>query len=336
VSIAGNAPAPSAVPPQPTVAVPPVPPLQAASVAANADAGIGGSVEQSARLRTQAPRIGATRALRPDMATIVGLGGAFVLIAAAIALGGAWSAFVDLRAVLIVLGGAWSAFVDLRAVLIVLGGTAAVTAISFGAGDLGRARRAFGQCLRRAGADPEEAALSVLNLAEKARVAGLLQLQDQLPKLRRQPFLQRGLHMVVDGTPEEEADRILRRELAATDARQRQGAGVLRRAAEVAPAMGLIGTLVGLVQMLANLNDPSAIGPGMAVALLTTFYGAVLANMVLAPLAAKLEKRAGEESLVNEIYLMGVASIARRENPRRLEMLINTVLPPARRVSYFT
>ena len=319
MSIAGNAPAPSAVPPQPTVAVPPVPPLQAASVAANADAGIGGSVEQSARLRTQAPRIGATRALRPDMATIVGLGGAFVLIAAAIAL-----------------GGAWSAFVDLRAVLIVLGGTAAVTAISFGAGDLGRARRAFGQCLRRAGADPEEAALSVLNLAEKARVAGLLQLQDQLPKLRRQPFLQRGLHMVVDGTPEEEADRILRRELAATDARQRQGAGVLRRAAEVAPAMGLIGTLVGLVQMLANLNDPSAIGPGMAVALLTTFYGAVLANMVLAPLAAKLEKRAGEESLVNEIYLMGVASIARRENPRRLEMLINTVLPPARRVSYFT
>jgi len=242
VSIAGNAPAPSAVPPQPTVAVPPVPPLQAASVAANAanaDAGIGGSVEQSARLRTQAPRIGATRALRPDMATIVGLGGAFVLIAAAIAL-----------------GGAWSAFVDLRAVLIVLGGTAAVTAISFGAGDLGRARRAFSQCLRRA--------------------------------------------------------------------------------AEVAPAMGLIGTLVGLVQMLANLNDPSAIGPGMAVALLTTFYGAVLANMVLAPLAAKLEKRAGEESLVNEIYLMGVASIARRENPRRLEMLINTVLPPARRVSYFT
>ena len=104
---------------------------------------------------------------------------------------------------------------------------------------------------------------------------------------------------------------------------------------EFSPAMGLIGTLIGLVQMLGNLGDPSTIGPAMAVALLTTFYGAVLANMVFLPLASKLERNSKEEALVSNIYLMGAASIGRQENPRRLEMLINSLLPPSQRVRYF-
>ena len=99
--------------------------------------------------------------------------------------------------------------------------------------------------------------------------------------------------------------------------------------------MGLIGTLVGLVQMLGGLDNPSTIGPAMAVALLTTFYGAVLAYMVFNPLAAKLERRAEHERLLGTLYLMGVTSIARKENPRRLEMALNTALPPAIRVRNF-
>jgi chemotaxis protein MotA len=99
--------------------------------------------------------------------------------------------------------------------------------------------------------------------------------------------------------------------------------------------MGLIGTLIGLVQMLGNLHDPSAIGPSMAVALLTTFYGAVLANLVFSPLAAKLERNASDEALVNQLYLLAALSIGRQENPRRLEILLNSVLPPAQRVQYF-
>ena len=110
---------------------------------------------------------------------------------------------------------------------------------------------------------------------------------------------------------------------------------VLRKMGEFSPAMGLIGTLVGLVQMLGHLDDPSTIGPSMAVALLTTFYGAVLANIVFLPLASKLERNSAEETLVNNVYLMGAASIGRQENPRRLEMLLNSVLPPAKRVRYF-
>ena len=100
--------------------------------------------------------------------------------------------------------------------------------------------------------------------------------------------------------------------------------------------MGMIGTLIGLIQMLANLNDPESIGPAMAIALLTTFYGAILAYMVFAPIAAKIERNAAEERLIQQIYMTGAASIARQENPRELETLLNTILPPHERLDYFT
>ena len=105
--------------------------------------------------------------------------------------------------------------------------------------------------------------------------------------------------------------------------------------AEFSPAMGLIGTLIGLVQMLGNLQDPANIGPSMAVALLTTFYGAVLANMVFMPLAAKLERNSSEETLISTIYMMGASSVGRQENPRRLENLINSIVSPEDRIQYF-
>ena len=141
--------------------------------------------------------------------------------------------------------------------------------------------------------------------------------------------------MVVDQTPGPEIEKVMRQEMHAIVARHLKSVSIFRRAAEVAPAMGLIGTLVGLVQMLGRLEDPSTIGPAMAVALLTTFYGAVLGSMVFGPLASKLERNSNEETLVNKVYLMGAASISRQENPRRLELLINSVLPPAKRVRYF-
>jgi len=130
-------------------------------------------------------------------------------------------------------------------------------------------------------------------------------------------------------------ERIMQSELQATTERHARAVGMLRKAAEISPAMGLIGTLVGLVQMLGTLEDPSTIGPSMAVALLTTFYGAILANLVFTPLASKLERNSTEDALMNEMYVMAAASIARQENPRRLEMLLNTVLPPENKIVYF-
>lgn len=272
----------------------------------------GGKAKDSMSLAT-APR-------RPgiDFATVTGLTGGLLLIAIAMYLGGS-------------IGG----FIDVPALLIVTLGTIAVTSISFNVADLVRAQKVILKSALNVSRDPGQTALATLQIAERARQDGVLSLQDFLDQGRGDPFLTRGLGLVVDGAPATEAEAVMRTELHAIADRHNKGADILRRAAEVAPAMGLIGTLVGLVQMLGNLDDPSAIGPAMAVALLTTFYGAVLGNMVFAPLASKLERKSDEEALLNEIYLLGITSVARQEHPRRLEVLLNTILPPAKRISHF-
>lgn len=266
------------------------------------------------------PVVGQTAArLRLDLATVLGIVGAFALISTALTL-----------------GGSLTAFIDAPAMLIVIAGTIAVTTISFSLGEVFGTQRVIVNTILHRSMDPDGAARAVLRLAEFARRNSVLDIERELPRLRGEPFLRQGLSMVVDGTPSEEIERIMRRDLHAIQARHARSAGVLRRASEVSPAMGLIGTLIGLIQMLGHLDDPAAIGPGMAVALITTFYGAVLSTLVFAPLAAKLERNSGDETLINQIYLLGCLSIGRQENPRRLETQLNALLPPARRIKHFT
>ncbi len=253
-----------------------------------------------------------------DLATVVGLLAGFALVVSAI-----------------VLGGSPATFVNVPSVLIVIGGTFAVTTACFSVSEMLQSVRVVGRTMVYARRDPAAAATQVLHLAETSRKQGVLSLQGMLESLSDEPFLHKGIMMVVDGTPGEEVETMLRRDMMATEQRHARSAGILRKAAEFSPAMGLIGTLIGLVQMLGNLDDPTTIGPSMAVALLTTFYGAVLANMVFLPLAAKLERNSAEEALINQVYMLGAASIGRQENPRRLEMMLNSVLPPARRIQYF-
>ncbi len=253
-----------------------------------------------------------------DFATILGAVGAFALIVTAMAL-----------------GGSPGSFLDAPALLIVLGGTFMVTTISYTFGEVIKAQSVMLRAILYHVDRPRDAALRMLNLAEQARSKGVLGLQQELDSLKADRFLHKSMTLVVDGTPGEEVERILTQEVEATSQRHQRSAGVLRRAGEVAPAMGLIGTLVGLVQMLGQLEDPSTIGPAMAVALLTTFYGAILANMVFNPLASKLDRNSGAERTVMQLYALGAASISRQENPRRLEMVFNTLLPPAERVTYF-
>ncbi len=253
-----------------------------------------------------------------DFATIIGLVSGFALLSTAI-----------------YLGGTPESFINVPAVLIVLGGTLAVTTMCFSLKEMGRTARVLVKTVFYGNRDPSDAAIQVLQVAEAARRQGVLSLQNRLDSLRGEPFLHKGISMVVDGTPGEEVETIMRRDIHSTVQRHHKSTDVLRKAAEFSPAMGLIGTLIGLVQMLGKLDDPAIIGPSMAVALLTTFYGAVLANMVFSPLASKLERNSAEEAVVNNVYLMGAASIGRQENPRRLEMLLNSVLPPSKRVQYF-
>ncbi len=253
-----------------------------------------------------------------DLATIIGLVCGFGLIAAAI-----------------IMGGSPESFINPPSILIVCGGTFAIVLMCFSVNEVLQTWRVLMKTMFSTIRDPAEAAVRVLQVAELSRRQGVLSLQNVLSSLQDEPFLHKGISMVVDGTPGEEVETILRRDMNATAQRHIKSTSVLRKAAEFSPAMGLIGTLIGLVQMLGNLDDPSTIGPSMAVALLTTFYGAVLANMVFSPLASKLERNSSQETLINTLYLMGAASIGRQENPRRLEMLLNSILPPTKRIQYF-
>jgi chemotaxis protein MotA len=163
----------------------------------------------------------------------------------------------------------------------------------------------------------------------------MLALSSLEPELRRDPIVARAAVLVTDGYSGDDVERVLTQELDSLVERHRRSASILRRAAEIAPAMGLIGTLVGLVQMLAELDNPANIGPAMAVALLTTFYGAIMANVILMPLAAKLERNSNDEALIKTLVMLAMGSIARQENPRRLEMLLNSELPPDEQIKYF-
>ncbi|MEL0021609.1 MAG: MotA/TolQ/ExbB proton channel family protein [Rickettsiales bacterium] len=253
-----------------------------------------------------------------DVATVFGIVGAFALIITAI-----------------VLGGSPYAFIDIPSICIVIGGTLGITTACYSFRDLGTAFRIVMSTVFYHSRNPSSAALHVLQLAELSRRKGLLAMEPYVPRLMNEEMLHKGLKMLLDGSTGDEIERIMHGEIQAAMRRHVRTVNVLRKAAEVSPAMGLIGTLVGLVQMLGNLSDPSAIGPSMAVALLTTFYGAILANMVFSPLAAKLERNSSEEALINQIHVMAATSIGRHENPRRLEMLLNTILPPDHRIEYF-
>ena len=253
-----------------------------------------------------------------DYATIIGLVGAISMIGIAL-----------------VLGGRVGSFLDLRSALIVIVGTIAITAISYSLGDMGKAGRVIGRSFMQNIADSNVMAHQLLDLASVARSKGVLSLQEYTNQMAKDPFLLRAMNLVSDGVGAEDIDRLLGQEIESVTARHEHSAGMLKRASEVAPAMGLIGTLVGLVQMLAALDDPASIGPSMAVALLTTFYGALMGTVLLSPLAAKLERRSEDEFVIKTMVLLAAMSMSRKENPRRLEMLLNTTLPPEKRIRYF-
>jgi len=242
---------------------------------------------------------------------------------------------IGLVVLAMMMGGSPSSFLDVPSLLIVFGGTFGVVTVCYSLHEMGRAHSVAYKAIVRHDRDPVSAAMESLDLADIARRKGVLALEQEIDSGTADAFCRRALGMVLEGSPGEEIEAVLKREIHESMQRHASSAGIFRKAAEVSPGMGLIGTLIGLVQMLSNLDDPATIGPSMAVAVLTTFYGAVLATMVFSPLASKLERNAENDMLVTNIYLLAAASIARQENPRRLEGLLNSLLPPEKRVRYF-
>jgi chemotaxis protein MotA len=253
-----------------------------------------------------------------DFATIFGLLAAIALVLLAL-----------------VLGGQYRIFFDLPSFVIVIGGTFAITLMATTWTDFSGTLSVLKSTFTTSFIDQQRYAKQLIDLAMIARQKGHIHLQNYEKKLRSDGFLLRAIRLIADGIKPEEIEHLLNQELNSSLQRQERAVKLLMRAADIAPAMGLIGTLVGLVQMLGKLEDPSTIGPSMALALLTTFYGALLGTMVLTPLATKLEKRMDDDMMQKVLVLSAALSIAKQENPRLLEMQLNTLVAPKNRVKYF-
>ena len=180
----------------------------------------------------------------------------------------------------------------------------------------------------------DEVIKKFVDLGSKARREGILALESDVKDIPDE-FLKKGLQMSVDGLEPQAIQEILITEVDYLRERHQLGAEIFSTMGTFAPALGMIGTLIGLVQMLQTMDDPSAIGPAMAVALLTTFYGSVMANLICMPVAGKLRSRSKEESLTKEMIIEGVLSLTRGENPRILEQKMLAFIPPKMRKSNF-
>lgn len=252
-----------------------------------------------------------------DLATVIGflLGTGLVGFAIFSGAGDKAGAFVDPPSMMIVIGGALSSVLMAYPLKVVTGA---------------------GKVISKAMMHKEESVKDLIDdlvgYAEVARRDGILSLESTT-KDARDPFIASGIQMAVDGTDPELIEQILNSELDAIADRHDRGKGIFDTIGRYAPAYGMIGTLIGLVIMLQNMDDPSKIGPGMAVALLTTMYGSMFANMLALPIADKLGQRNDEELLRKTIVLKGVMSIQSGDNPRIVEQKLKTFLPPALRGS---
>jgi chemotaxis protein MotA len=246
-----------------------------------------------------------------DIASLVGIIAAFGIIGAAIAMGGPFILFVNVPSILIVVGGTFGVTLMRVTLADFLG--------SFKVG-----MKAFMFKID----NPTDLIEEAVEMANIARKEGLLALEGREIS---NPFLQRGIGLCIDGHSPEIVNKLLSKDINLTIERHTKGADMFKAMATYAPALGMIGTLIGLVQMLSNMSDPSAIGPAMAVALLTTLYGAVIANAFAQPLSEKLLLISASEKLNKSLILESISAIQDGTNPRVMKQLLSAFLPESKR-----
>lgn len=223
------------------------------------------------------------------------------------------------------LAGSPAAFIDPASFFIVIGGGIGTLFFSYPLKKCFDLIGVVKVVFRKQQLDVNEVRPVMVSFAEKARREGLLALEDDLAELNDE-FLQKGLQLVVDGTDPEVVEDIMTKELDYLHERHQWGAGVMDHMAGIFPAIGMIGTLIGLVVMLGNLDNPDQLGPSMAVALITTFYGALVANVVAAPMGERLRTKNQQEVLQKELMIEGVLSIQAGDNPRIVEEKLKAFL----------
>ena len=243
-----------------------------------------------------------------DLATIIGFIASFGIVAAGILMGGPMGMFVN---------GA--------SIFIVVAGSLAVVLMRSSLGDFIGAGALAGKAFANKVDKPEDLIEKVVELATIARKDGMIALESQEVS---NEFLTKGMGMLVDGQDGAAIKAALSTEAAMSIRRAKAGGSIFESWGDFAPAMGMIGTLVGLVQMLANMGDPKSIGPAMAVALLTTLYGAVIANMIAFPIMQKLEQRSEADAVNNELIIKAMIFISEGGNPRVMEGMLLSYLSP--------
>ena len=252
-----------------------------------------------------------------DLASVVGIITAYVLLLIAI-----------------LIGAGLGVYIDYPSVLIVIGGTIGIIMMNFPMARLSVVSKVLIKIFMNKSENHSEMIQKLVEFAVKARRDGILSLESAEDELDDN-FLKKGIRLAVDGTEPEVIKTILETELDYMEERHKENAGLLGCIQEFSPAMGMIGTLIGLVAMLQTMEDPASIGPSMAVALLTTMYGAILANLFAGPFKRKLELRSNEEKLLREIMVAGIMAIQAGDNPRIVEQKLNSYLPPSSRQSQF-
>ncbi len=224
------------------------------------------------------------------------------------------------------------AFMDSGSVAIVIGGAVASAMVSFPIKNILGIAKVVKNCFFTKSKDPDVLIGDMVKYAEIARRDGILSLENVTADID-DPFVVSGIQMAVDGTDPDLIEQIMMNDLETIESRHSEGKALFDNIGKYAPAFGMIGTLVGLVIMLQNMEDPGSIGPAMAVALLTTMYGAVAANLFALPMADKLGLRSREELMMKLIVIKGVMSIQSGDNPRIVEQKLKTFLPARLRTS---
>ncbi len=224
-------------------------------------------------------------------------------------------------------GGSVITFIDPASIFIVVGGTTCAVIISYPINELVGLVSIVKKTIFAKTQPVTETIATLVSFAERARREGILALERHMEEIEDE-FLSKGIQLAVDGTEPELMRSILTTELDYVEKRHGSGQGMMSHAGTLSPAFGMIGTLIGLVLMLQTMDDPSTIGPKMAVALITTFYGAVLANLVFIPLSSKLKRRSQEEILVKEMMIEGILSIQSGDNPRIVEQKLTSFISP--------
>ena len=248
-----------------------------------------------------------------DLATIIGVVLGTILVLASILLGGSIGSYINVPSMMIVIGGAFAATLTAHPLSRFL-----------------LLPKVMMKAVFASPPDPKALIDQMVNLADVARKDGILALEASVAELEDE-FLIGGIQMAVDGTDPEVIQLVMETELENMMERHEAGKGLLDALGKYAPAFGMIGTLIGLVAMLSNMDDPSQIGAGMATALLTTLYGSMLANLLFLPMSDKLALRSSEEVLAKTIITQGVMAVQSGDNPRNVQAKLYTFMSPSDR-----